>query len=82
MPVYVVVSEGVTNSEPLGTGVTEPIPRLILKDVALLVVHKRFDDEPSTTVGSDAVSVQVGGGSTVTVAVHVLVPPAPVTVPV
>ena len=77
--------EGETRREPFETGVTDPIPRLILKEVALLVVHESIEDSPSCIDGGVAVSVHVGAGGsgvTVTVAVHVAVPPAPVTVPV
>ncbi len=77
---------GVTLREPEATGVTEPIPRLILKEVAPLVVQVRVDEVPGWMLVGDAVSVHVGAGGggvevTVTVALHVIVPPAPVAVP-
>ena len=74
--------DGVTDVEPEGTGVTVPTPWLIETDVAFVVDQVSEEGDPLATLVGPAVSVQVGGGSTVTIAVHVLVPPAPVTVPV
>ncbi len=47
-------------------------------DVALVVVHESEEELPLTTEVGLAVSVQVGAGRTVTVALQVAEPPAPV----
>ena len=51
-------------------------------EVAFVVVHERADELPNKTEEGLAESVQVGasGMMTVTVAVHVTVPPAPVAI--
>lgn len=88
VPVYVVVTVGDTEFVPTLTGVTEPIPLLMLNVVAFDVVHDSVDEEPLLIVVGEAISVQTGalggGGADVTVivAVHVTEPPAPVAVPV
>ncbi len=88
VPVYVVVAVGETTRVPLGTGVTEPMPWLIEKETAFVVVHVSVELLPSTMVTGFEERVQVGaegggGGTfTLTIAVHDAVPPGPVAVPV
>jgi len=89
----VVVVDGETELEPEATGVTEPTPLLILKDVAFAVVHERTEEAPVVIDVGEADSAHVGtegggggGGGTgaeVTVmdAEHVTEPPSPVAVP-
>lgn len=73
-------------TEPLASDVVLPIPLSIENETALVVVHESDDVPPPT--GSEvgfAESVQAGAGgvpTTVIVALHVTVPPAPVAVPV
>ena len=83
VPVYVVVTLGETEREPPTTGVTEPIPWLREMDVALVVVHASEEAAPLSMDAGDAVRVQLGTGTavTVTVAVHGVEPPGPVAVP-
>ena len=47
LPVYVVVTDGVTEVDPLETGVTAPTPWSTLNDVALAVSHDIVDAFPS-----------------------------------
>lgn len=85
VPVYVVVRSGETDLEPPETGVTEPTPRSITKDVAFCVVHVSVELPPIWIAVGLAVSVQTRGGwgvTTVTVASHVTVPASPVAVSV
>jgi len=74
--VYVVVAVGVTVLVPFAA--TAPIPWFILIDVALVVLHDKVLDEPKLMAAGLAVKVEVG--TTFTVTVRVIVPPAPVTV--
>jgi hypothetical protein len=88
LPVYVVVTDGETDCVPEATGVTAPMELSSVNVDALVVVHDSVEAEPLVTEDGSAESVQVGalggGGAvvTVTVAVHVTVPPGPVAVPV
>jgi hypothetical protein len=88
VPRYVVVFVGLTEREPDATGVTLPMPWLMLNEEAFAVVHESVEDEPLWIVVGEAASVHTGdaggGGSeeTVIVAVQVAVPPLPVAVPV
>jgi hypothetical protein len=75
---------------PLTTGVTAPIPLLILIVVAFVVVHEStaVDPEPTETGFAERVHAGVVPPApppvvvTVTAAAHVTEPPAPVAVPV
>ena len=88
VPVYVVVAVGETFLVLDATGVTKPIPLLILNVLAFVVVHESVEEFPVCIIVGFAVNVQVGagggGGSAVTVTVveQVTEPPAPVAVPV
>src|SRR3989344_5846332 len=46
--------------EPPATGVTEPIPWSIVKEVASVVVQVRVEESPDTIEAGEAVRVQVG----------------------
>jgi hypothetical protein len=87
VPTYVVVFVGLTEREPDATGVTLPMPWLMLNEEAFEVVQERFEGKPFWILEGEAVSVQVGaegggGGDTMVIVVeHVAVPPGPVTVP-
>lgn len=89
VPVYVVVSVGLTEVEPEATGVTAPMLLSMEKPVALVVVHDKAEFSPLAIVSGFAESVQVGAGGgggnavTLTGAVQVTVSPAElVAVPV
>lgn len=76
--------------EPLVAGVTDPMPLFMANVLALVVTQVSVVRAPGLTFVGDAESTHVGAGggggggtlSTVTVALHVAVPPAPITVPV
>ena len=77
---------GTIDFEPDATGVTEPIPWLRTKLVALAVVHNREEDEPVCMVDGFTESVQTGaaGGGGGGVPAHVgavMVSVSVVTVP-
>ena len=80
--VYVVVVVGDTDREPPETGVTDPMPWSMEMLVAFPVAHVSVDELPETIDVGLADSEPVGTGVTVTVAVRVIVPPAPVMVAV
>ena len=65
---------------PDATGVTAPIPWLMVADVALVVVQLSVLDCPAVMDCGDALNVTVGGGVTVTVAVAVAEPVDPTAV--
>ena len=75
--VYVVVSAGDTEIEPLGS--TVPISGSIVHDAASVDVHSKVALSPCTMVDGVDVMSTVGGGSvTVTVTSAPAVPPGPV----
>ena len=60
LPVYVVVTVGVTLREPLATGMTAPIPWSIVNDVAFVVVHDSVELFPNGIDVGAADNVHVG----------------------
>ena len=79
---YVVVVAGDTGRVPDATGVTEPIPWLMLTEVALADVHDSVDDWPAAIDAGDAESVTVVdvGGGVPSPAMVQAVPPKPARV--
>ena len=78
---YAVVTLGETVVEPEAIGETTPMPLSIDADVASVVVQESVEEPPERIGVGEATSVQDGVFGfivTVTVAVQVTVPPAPV----
>lgn len=75
VPMYVVVTVGDTERVPAATGVTDPIPLSMLKEmIPPTVVHESVDEPPDVIESGDASSVHAGvGGVAVTVIVLVQV---------
>jgi len=63
--VYVVVTTGVTTSDPFKS--TVPIPWSMLTPVAFVLVHLNVDEEPWLTALGSAVNATVGSPFTVIV---------------
>ena len=76
--VYAVVDAGVISTDPL-TGTT-PTPWSISHVSAFVVFHVNVEDWPAGILTGDAVSVTVGGGTTIKVTLAVVVPPKPTAV--
>ena len=84
VPVNVVSLEGNISNEPAETGEVEPTVPVMKPCVAFVEVHETMTDWPGLIVEAetDTVHAGPGGGVTVTVTGQVIVPPAPVNVPV
>ena len=80
--VYVVVTEGETETKPPDAGVTIPTPWSIEAIVAFVLAQDNVNDAPAVMVVGLALNVPVGAGATVTVACLIGVPPTPVSVSV
>ena len=75
---YVVVSAGETDNEPLSG--TLPMPLSILTVSALEELHVKIADSPAAILWGEALKVTVGAGITVMVVCEVAVPPIPAAV--
>jgi hypothetical protein len=78
--VYVTVAVGCTATDPPLVGLTVPTLLLMEQLDAFVEDHVRFDALPETILVGFALNAAVGAGVTVTVAVAVFDPPAPVQV--
>jgi len=74
--IYVVVTDGVTLTEPFAS--TVPMPLLMLAVSASLEVQLSTEDPPSLMVSGDADMLTVGPWDTIIVAVSVTTPPSPI----
>jgi hypothetical protein len=87
VPVYVVLATSApVVVAPFDTGVSAPMPWLMLNELAFVVVHESVEAEPVRTDVGDAVRTQIGtdggggGGSTYMCAEQIVCPPGPETV--
>ena len=78
--VYVVVADGVTDSDPLAACV--PLTPVIVTEVAPVEVQLNVELPPGEIDEGEAVSLTASAPETVTVAVAVTLPPGPVAVAV